>query len=201
MKKLFVLTTVLALGALSSFAQGYLNANNQGTTTLIKVQDPNINSGTAVVIGTPATALFGTALGKGAVTISLYAAPGNASLQTLQATTPVFTGLNSASGLSGNQGTVVIGNPFTLPTATGLDGSGTVSFVEYGVSANGLYTGWSAIGSLIPAAAGSGGNAPALFGAGAGQISSFVLVPAPEPATIALGGLGAAALLLFRRRK
>jgi len=30
---------------------------------------------------------------------------------------------------------------------------------------------------------------------------NLILVPAPEPATIALGGLGAAALLLFRRRK
>lgn len=30
---------------------------------------------------------------------------------------------------------------------------------------------------------------------------NIVLVPVPEPTTIALGGLGAAALLLFRRRK
>jgi hypothetical protein len=30
---------------------------------------------------------------------------------------------------------------------------------------------------------------------------NLILVPAPEPGTIALGGLGAAALLLFRRRK
>lgn len=32
-------------------------------------------------------------------------------------------------------------------------------------------------------------------------LTSFNLVPVPEPTTIALGGLGAAALLLFRRRK
>ena len=30
---------------------------------------------------------------------------------------------------------------------------------------------------------------------------SLLLTPVPEPTTIALGGLGAAALLLFRRRK
>ncbi len=32
-------------------------------------------------------------------------------------------------------------------------------------------------------------------------LTSFNLVPVPEPTTLALGGLGAAALLLFRRRK
>jgi hypothetical protein len=42
---------------------------------------------------------------------------------------------------------------------------------------------------------------PAVFGAGAGQISGFTITSVPEPSTIALGGLGAAALLLFRRRK
>jgi hypothetical protein len=37
---------------------------------------------------------------------------------------------------------------------------------------------------------------------GAGQwTGNLILVPVPEPSTIALGGLGAAALLLFRRRK
>jgi len=34
-----------------------------------------------------------------------------------------------------------------------------------------------------------------------GWNGNMVLVPIPEPTTIALGGLGAAALLLFRRRK
>jgi len=42
----------------------------------------------------------------------------------------------------------------------------------------------------------------AVNGAVAGQWSGAVLLtPVPEPTTIALGGLGAAALLLFRRRK
>lgn len=36
---------------------------------------------------------------------------------------------------------------------------------------------------------------------GSGWNGNLVLVPVPEPSTIALGGLGAAALLLFRRRK
>lgn len=36
---------------------------------------------------------------------------------------------------------------------------------------------------------------------GAAGFNGLVLAPVPEPATIVLGGLGAAALLLFRRRK
>jgi len=36
---------------------------------------------------------------------------------------------------------------------------------------------------------------------GSGGYAGLVVEPVPEPATIALGGLGAAALLLFRRRK
>jgi hypothetical protein len=43
---------------------------------------------------------------------------------------------------------------------------------------------------------------PASINSGANQWSgNLILTPVPEPSTIALGGLGAAALLLFRRRK
>jgi hypothetical protein len=205
MKKLFVLTTILALGTLGVFAQGSISANNQGTTTLLMVQDTTgvINGGVAVKAGTPATAVgFSTAEGKGAVTISLYAAVTGTSTAALEATTPIWTGLNSASGLAGNQGTFAPGSPLVLPTANGFDGNTVLEFVLYGVSSDGKYAGWSNVGSIQPitaAQAGVGTGAPSIYG-GSG-ITSFVLVPTPEPATIALGGLGAAALLLFRRRK
>jgi hypothetical protein len=42
---------------------------------------------------------------------------------------------------------------------------------------------------------------PANITTGASGFEGLVLEPVPEPATIALGGLGAAALLFFRRRK
>ncbi len=40
-----------------------------------------------------------------------------------------------------------------------------------------------------------------LFGLNTGLIRGFTLAPVPEPTTFALAGLGAAAMLIFRRRK
>jgi len=47
----------------------------------------------------------------------------------------------------------------------------------------------------------NGVPAAPLSGSGGGWSGNLILVPVPEPSTIVLGGLGAAALLLFRRRK
>lgn len=63
-----------------------------------------------------------------------------------------------------------------------------------------LWFGYSKIGQPQ---LGNGAAVPdiGLFGAGAGQISGFTIAPIPEPTTFALAGLGAAAMLIFRRRK
>jgi hypothetical protein len=200
MKKLFVLTTILALGAISTFAQGNINANNSGTGVLIQVQNPGINGGQPVTAGNPATAAgFGTDVGKGQVTVALYAAANGTATSALEASSPIWTGNMSGSGVASAQGTIAPGTAFVLPTKTGFDGSAPVEFVLYGASLDGAYTGWSNVGSVQPQANGGTSSSPSIYG-GSG-ITSFILVPVPEPATIALGGLGAAALLLFRRRK
>jgi hypothetical protein len=61
------------------------------------------------------------------------------------------------------------------------------------------YLGTSALGTAL-----LGGGAigtPSAFGVSPGQIGGFNVVPIPEPSSMALAGLGAAGLLLFRRRK
>lgn len=67
--------------------------------------------------------------------------------------------------------------------------------------ANG-YFGVSQVGNL---ASGGGGNNPAATLFGAGGITSttdlYAITTTPEPATIALAGLGGLSVLLFRRRK
>jgi len=91
-------------------------------------------------------------------------------------------------GWSANLGTSVAGMMNTLALA---NWSGTAFLGESVVS-----------GSLT---AGNGGlvPTPALFGSSAPAMQAFtlgVVVPTPEPSTMALAGLGSAALLLFRRR-
>jgi hypothetical protein len=103
------------------------------------------------------------------------------------------------------------GETVTVPTYTPT-GSFEVqgwsgSFASYAAAiAGGTYVGQT---PSFTSAEGNGTITPAqtpvgLTGThpGAGQwTGNLVLVPVPEPSTIALGGLGAAALLLFRRRK
>jgi len=99
-------------------------------------------------------------------------------------TVPTYsaTGSFEVEGWTGNFGSyaaAVAGEP---PT-------GRVGLSSSFVSAEGN------IGTTPPGVAGS-------ITSGAGSwTGQLILVPVPEPSTIALGGLGAAALLMFRRRK
>jgi len=207
MKKLLILSSVLTLGALSSMAQGSVQLNNNGTGVSILIQNPNINGGTAVKIGTPATAAGFTGAGPGQVAIQIYAAPdsvAHGSFSAIMAGTLLFNGFNTASGLATQQGNVAP-NAVVLPTQAGYDGSALVDFLAVGsVTVNGVpySSGVTGEGAVTPTSASSvsTGTLPIAIWGGGG-IASMVLTPVPEPTTIALGGLGAAALLFFRRRK
>lgn len=198
------------LATMSSMAQGVINANNNGVGVPIKIQDTTgkIDGGVAVNIGTPATAAGFVGAGPGQVAMSLFAAPVGTSLQALEGSTAIWTGFNSAS-LSGSfQGTVGPGSGFTLPTQAGYNGSAALEFIFFGsVTVGGqTYSGYSTEGTVQPITAtqvASGTPAPHIWGTAdsAGGITGMTLTVVPEPSTIALGGLGAAALLLFRRRK
>jgi hypothetical protein len=67
-------------------------------------------------------------------------------------------------------------------------------------------TGWIGASAIATSVQLGGGLTPAgnIFGANPGQVLGFnlnMVTPVPEPSTFALAGLGAAALLIFRRRK
>jgi hypothetical protein len=153
--------------------------------------------------------------------IQLYAAPGtgaDASTLVPVAGTVANFYVNSASlgypGLwdSGTAATidtandgfnVAIGSPATLAIAAWYNGNG--AYTSYAAaSAAGVPSGMSSTGSENLGGAPS--TPPDLPGPGeantlAGGITSFSVAPVPEPSTIALGVMGASALLLRLRRK
>ncbi len=161
----------------------------------------------ATVIGTANTVLTGPQ-----VTISLFAAAdGTAGLEANSAaTSPFYIASVTMSGSSAAsfQGTFHGGNPYMLPVSGAtFSGSSPIEYAFYGNGLNGQYTGWSAIGTGYTPSTGVALPA-ATFGTGTGQIGGWTLTPTgsgppptPEPTTLALGGLGAAALLFLRRRK
>jgi len=200
MKKIALLLTVASVGAISAMAQGNFVFQNSSTFP-VKVATANTVAGlaAATVIGTANTVLTGPQ-----TTISLFVAADGTALATLQAGTAVGTTLMSGSSAASFQGTFHGGNPFVLPAP--FDGSGKIEYAFYGNGLNGQYTGWSALGTGYTPSTGVA-LPGATFGAGPGQIGGWTLTPSgtpppvPEPTTLALGGLGAAALMFLRRRK
>lgn len=205
MKKLVVLLSALALSVVGAMAQGQIAFANQGTGIQVMVSS-NLDGTGAVPIGGNSALAAAIGGGPSNVVVQLWMATNGAAV-TLGQTAPigmVLVGVttNSASVSSLANGVFNGGNPYTL----GLpwDGSFQVEYAYYATDRTDgqfgplwghstLATGYSL--SLNPS------PTTATFGVGANQVGSFTLHPVPEPSTIALGGLGVAALLLFRRRK
>jgi hypothetical protein len=199
MKK--TLTTIALVGAtLGAFAQGtVLFENSLGTGNV------SFSGGSSPSAASPA--------GTYDVALLFNPATSTAGITQAQLTQVAFY----APAGTGN-GAGYFYDPATVTTPSGT-GSGVFEVVAW---AGGSFTTWAAA-----SAAGSGvtylttganlvefvnsmgsnpANPPAtaavpLSGTGGTWNGNLVLTPVPEPTTIALGGLGAAALMMFRRRK
>jgi hypothetical protein len=197
MKKILITTALCLIGAASMMAQGRIVFANNSQSRLY-LQNENINAGAPVILGTASTALFG--FGPASVEIRLFAGLSSSSLA------PVMIGtaanqefvLNTPSGIASAQGTFAGGNP--LPLA-GFDGSAPVYLQFTARSVNGAYAGISPI--ILVTLGTGGGPSTAVFGpnATASTWNGLTLTAVPEPSSMALAGLGAASLLIFRRRK
>ena len=190
MKKL-VLTTTAAVALLaatvSSHAQGTVVFANNGSTkvTVNGAPMPHGNAGGGFKFG-----LYMGAVGSTDAALVLVGTAVNSPV-----VDGVFNGGSAyalpAGYASGTQ------YAFQVRSWSGADGASYEAALASGDSA--LVAGVSADGLVTP---GGGPNpAAALFGTSPGQVGGFNLAPVPEPTTLALGGLGAAALLLFRRKK
>lgn len=212
MKKLIATLCLTAL-ATGVFAQGLVKFQNS-TTTLIKQQMADGST-----VNTPGSALTA----PGFYYAVLAATEGTQDPHVFGFAGAYATNTTAAGRL---QGGLLTGVP-----VTGWAPGETKSFMVVGWSADqgavfnpawialgnvdtghgmfagtpGGYFGVSAIG--VGAAGGpdpvTGLSLPtlAIFGPTPSLNTGFTLVPVPEPTTMALAGLGAAALLIFRRRK
>ena len=197
MKKILVTTAVCLLAVASSMAQGRIAFANNSLSRIL-VSNPAINGGTPVILGTASTALFG--FGPASTQIRLFAGLSSSSLS------PVLVGtaanaefvLNTSSTIASAQGTFAGGG--NLPLA-GFDGTAPV-FLQFTATGPNGYFGASTI--IQVSLATGGAPSTAVFGATA-TASTWngvtMAPPIPEPSSMALAGLGAASLLIFRRRK
>jgi len=207
MKKTIVSTLLCLVTAVSVMAQGRVNFAPTSATP-VRISANGDGSG-AVVLGTASTAAFG--IGPASARIQLYASANSAdlalsSVAAFQSLTPVLIGTganltsvtNNAGTIASAQGTFAGGNPLPIPGNTG-----TPLFFRFTASSiNGLYAGLSGIIAVTPTI--SPAAAGAMFATGADTANTWggiTMVPVPEPTSIALAGIGAASLVIFRRRK
>lgn len=213
MKKNLLIATLLCAFTVGSYGQGLIpfsagSGKIKYTTdgsTLISVP-----AGNPAQVGT-----FGN------INLAFYAAANNTVLGLSSGAPNLSSWLIQTSSLLQQVGPPPGGALGTTATADGsLGAAGTTLEVEL-VAWTGTYTsfssaltaaqngqaliGWSgstlSTGALGWSQPTGTSQSPAILVTGSGGFNGIVLAPVPEPTTLALGGLGAAALLLFRRRK
>jgi hypothetical protein len=206
MKKLLITTiasvSLLALTA-TSYGQGQIQFQNASDTS------PITFGSAAGAFGVPGQRVSGAG---GTFTYGLYLGPAGSTLLsqlTLVDTTASPNATSTTTAAAGRiAGGTVIGTgnanaTFQITAGTtfaveilGWSSSSGNNFASAFATGQGLF-GSTGIGSITPTASPAG---PAATMSG-GPLGGFQMNPVPEPTTIALGGLGAAALLFFRRRK
>jgi len=230
MKKTILITlgsTALAAGAFAQGTVGWLATGSFGVAGNTLIQATDGTTAIAIPNGNPANVTI-NAVNYGSLTVDWWInANPNAALTIGSDGTPDFTGwteigvnLHQVKAGAGKQSTTL-----NLP-ASGTSGNftpGNDVRMEV-VGWTGTATSWTqALANITPTELlGFGGNKglgalgwdqptgnpnttpaglPGTVPTGANAWSGLVLQSVPEPTTMVLGGLGAAALLLFRRRK
>jgi len=208
MKKL-VLTAVASLACLAAFGQGKISFQNNSTHLVyydpVRVSDASL-SGKAVSPGlmpSGITLVGDLYVGTSSSSLSLIsstsfgAAPGSFSTMSVQV--PAIPGGTSVFVVAQVRDSAHAAEATWTP---GFQGQGLgwygasqeFTFV-LGTSSISYPAMWSTAGNW------AAGTFPLDSSAGAGALGAIGVAAVPEPTTFALAGLGAAAMLIFRRRK
>jgi hypothetical protein len=193
MKKLLLSAIVASAATVGVYAQGTINVDNSnnGNTS------PSAASGGLVFLqtGNAAPVLYGQNF-----SVEVFGGASAGSLSPIV----TLTGANQVDNFGGgvfvdpNGGTYAVPGVALSGTATLEVEAWTGNFTSYAAaSAQGS---GAAFGEVIFQNATGGGGTPPGTPVDLVGMPALVLTT-PEPSTIALGGLGAAALMLFRRRK
>ena len=200
MKKLLLSLTAGVLSVATMYGQGRVAFNNQSTFA----------PADAITIGTPNMGAVGGLVGQGIggdkYSVQLRWAAGTITTQT--AFDAAVTAGTTSAAFTGP--TVFLANTGPLANFSGFFDAGAVAM---GLPA-GTFTmqtwAWYSVGNPTWQAATGNKGASQLFTVNVTAsptpvnptvFPGFVVTAVPEPSTFALAGLGAAALLLFRRRK
>jgi len=219
MKKILAILTLTGIAS-AAFAQGVINANNTGGTA-ITLSSNSVSMGNISGAGSYYFAVYNN-------TTYPTAAPATTAASILGGAwtfTGVYATNTSAGRISDGPGTGATTAPGTWAIGTtawtlilgwsanyGAPSAGTLTTIltdaENGTWGQNGWFGTSVVGYAeaggVDPVSGQTINPTALFGATSPGIQSFPLdfvSVVPEPGTFALAGLGAAAMLIFRRRK
>jgi len=214
MKKILVTTLVAAALVTSALAQGSVTMGASATKNPISYT----LDGTTIVKVPVSSPGIATIPGYGNLNVGLYSAPVGTPLSFV-AGVPDLSAASPWRLQTSPLLQTITGTPGTMLSTAVTLGSGTagsdVQLVVVGwtgtaadfatAASQGALLGWA--GSTL-STGGMGwqnptGTAllPAVVSRTATTFNGLVLAPIPEPSTFALAGLGAAALLIFRRRK
>jgi hypothetical protein len=200
MKKLTLIQAALMLCAAGAYAQGTIQYVNSVATAVTQ-------QGAGVPAGYKVEILYQVDNGGAAPAALTYANYSTAiSGWSLAGVTSVFNTPASIQGVfSGTTQTlngVAAGANAWLEIVAWNGGASTLAAaVTTGTGTSATFFGNSTVWAEQTGNPGGSPAVPTPSITGAGQFAGISTQPVPEPTTIALGGLGAASLLLFRRRK
>jgi len=197
MKKILITLSLAAIVS-SSQAQGLINFFNSAST-LVTLSSNSVNLGsTPTTLGQFRYELF--IAPAGTANSALFTSAGN--IATNQASAGRFTGGANASVAGAPAGSTRA--ILVRGWSTGLGANYSSALVNYNqglggflgesaIAPNFIFGGFDGVATLP--------TLPAFSGTAISTGFSLVYAPVPEPSSMALAGLGAASLLIFRRKK